>query len=82
MDTDYTQHDHGSALAEAELKMERHLDMIQSSDGLIDQLRRNTDFSEALMQMVCWAMEGHSTCRTKKILDLADMLRREARRGV
>ncbi len=76
-------HDHGSALAEAEAKMERHLDMLQSNDGMIDQLRRNTDFAQALMELVAWAVDAKDSPRRKDtILTLADSLHFWARRGV
>jgi hypothetical protein len=80
MDND-TKHDHGSALVEAELKMERHLDMIQSSDGVIDQLKRGTDFSTTLMELVSWAVDAEEgPSRDRNITRLADMLQRQARR--
>jgi len=76
-------HDHGSALAEAALKMERHLDMLQSNDGMIDQLLRSTDLSQTLMELFAWAVDAEGrTSRNDTILKLADTLHRQARRGV
>lgn len=83
MNDDTNKHDHGSALAEAELKMERHLDMLQSNDGMIDQLRRNTDFAQTLMELVAWAVDTKDSPRRKNtVLTLADSLHFWARRGV
>jgi len=80
-DTHYTQHDHGSALADAELKMERHLDMIQSSDGLIDQLKRDTDLSATLLELVAWAVDTRGwPNREQNIMRLAEVMYRQARR--
>lgn len=74
------------ALAEslsAELRLERHLDMLQSNDGVIDQLRRNTDFAQTLMELVAWAVDAdEQPSRNDTILKLADTLHRQARRGV
>jgi len=80
---DYTQHDHGSALAQAELKMERHLDMLQSNDGMIDQLLRNTDFAQTLMELVAWAVDAEEgKSRSLNIIRLADSMYRQARSDV
>lgn len=80
---DGNKHDNGSSLAEAELKMERHLDMIQSSDGVIDQLKRGTDFSTTLMELVAWAVDAaEGPSRSLNIIRLADSLYRQARRDV
>lgn len=68
----------------AELRLERHLDMLQSSDGMIDQLRRRTDVADTLMTILAWAItsEPGSATRQKCILDMANALHRQARRGV